>query len=230
LIKKVFSLLKLTVIVILLVYTFSGCGAYNSLLNPSYPSSQSNSAVSTTITQKGKELICFLDKFDVEHHWLSGEHVDWKTGVKDSNKKDFTHCSAFVAAVASKLNIDLLNPDESPYLLSNAQQDWLKSKGIEKDWKQINNMQEAQDLANQGYLVLASYKSPDPQKPGHIAILRPFEKDISLLNEEGPQIIQAGAENYNSTSLKEGFKHHTDAWKYKKILYFVHKIEQINTN
>lgn len=224
-IKKTFLLLKLTAIATLLVYAFTGCGTCQKLTNTQCASKQLNSGVVTTITQKGKELGYFLDQFDVEHHWLKGQHVDWKTGVKISNKKDSTHCSEFAAAVASKLNIHLLNPDEKSYLLSNAQQDWLKSEGIKKGWKQINNMQEAQDLANQGYLVLASYKSHNPLKPGHIAVLRPFEKDSSSLNEEGPQIIQAGAQNYNSTSLKEGFKYHKNAWEDKAILYFAHEIK-----
>jgi hypothetical protein len=55
-------------------------------------------------------------------------------------------------------------------------------------------------FANQGTLVVVVYESPDSQKPGHIAIVRPSEKSCVRLEESGPQIIQAGQRNYTSTS------------------------------
>ena len=73
--------------------------------------------------------------------------------------------------------------------------------------------------------IVAVYKESDPQRPGHVAIVRPSTKRDELIDAEGPQIIQAGAHNARSTSLKQGFIHHPDAWGQQKVRYFAHKLE-----
>jgi hypothetical protein len=88
----------------------------------------------------------------------------------------------------------------------------------------VRTDKEAQRLANEGYLVVASYANPNRKKPGHIAVVRPSTKSDRLLAEEGPDVTQAGRHNYQRTSVKNGFKSHAGAWKRGEIHYFAHKI------
>jgi hypothetical protein len=179
------------------------------------------------ISPAGKELSRFLDGLDVESLWLSGQRVDWKTGQSTGpSAPTSTHCSAFVAAACLQRGIYILRPpDHSAVLLANAQYDWLRSEGSEHGWKQVGSKAKAQKLANEGLLVVAAYKNPDPKKPGHIAIVRPSVKGLRTIAREGPQIIQAGRTNWNSATLKEGFKRHPDAWRDRHILFFAHGLE-----
>jgi len=179
------------------------------------------------ITPAGQELSRFLDGFHVEGLWLPGQHVNWKTGkYTGPGTSSSTHCSAFVAAVCLRADIYILRPpDHSVVLLANAQYDWLRSDGSKHGWKRVASMTEAQRLANEGQLVVASYKNPDPKKHGHIAIVRPCTKGAQPIALEGPQIIQAGGTNWNSTTLKEGFKRHPDAWRDGHILFFAHTVD-----
>ncbi|HCE43761.1 MAG TPA: hypothetical protein DET40_09450 [Lentisphaeria bacterium] len=203
------------------------------------------------ITDKGQVLSKFLDGLQVDRKWLSsGQQIDWQTGELSTKKDDpanmvpstdpknkkpqpapavdkkiNTHCSSFVAAACARLGIYILCPPEhSTVLLSNAQYDWLLDKGPEKDWNQVLLPTEAQELANQGNLVVAVWRNPDFQKPGHIVIIRPCTKNESQIATEGPDIIQAGTRNYNSTTLKEGFKNHKGAFDSSEILFFSHEI------
>jgi hypothetical protein len=124
-----------------------------------------------------------------------------------------------------KLGIYILRPtDHSADLLANAQLDWLRGEGASQGWKPVSSPIEAQHLANQGYLVVAGYKSTDPTKSGHIAIVRPSTKSDRQIAVEGPQIIQAGKVNYNSTTVREGFKHHPLALREGGIPYFAHAL------
>ncbi|HBC87282.1 MAG TPA: hypothetical protein DCZ94_10030 [Lentisphaeria bacterium] len=197
------------------------------------------------ITDKGQQLSKFLDGLQVDKKWLASvEKIDWQTGefstktdppkdprdpaAKNGNtpaidKKLRTHSSSFVAAACEKLGIYILKPAGQPScLLSNAQYDWLLSAGAEKGWTQLLLPNEAQDLANQGNIVVAVWKNLDPEKPGHIVIVRPCEKNDSQITNEGPDIIQAGTRNYNSTTLKEGFKTYKGAFDNSEILFFSH--------
>jgi hypothetical protein len=179
------------------------------------------------IAPAGKELSRFLDGLDVESLWLPGQRVDWKTGQSTGpSTPTSTHCSAFVAAACMQQDIYILRPpDHSAVLLANAQYDWLRTEGPKHGWEQVVSMKRAQELANEGLLVVATYKNPDPQRPGHISIVRPSAKGWRRIAREGPQIIQAGRTNWNSASLKEGFKRHPDAWRDRHILFFAHKLE-----
>jgi hypothetical protein len=208
-------------------------------------------AAQAKISAGGQGLAKFLDGLDVEKKWLaSSEGIDWQTGevkaksacnpVKADPSKDpkagntqpepvidkklHTHCSSFVSAVCAKLGVHILSPPEhSPVLLSNAQYDWLLDKGPEEGWNQILLPVEAQDLANQGNLVVAVWKNP-VEKPGHIAIVRPSDKQESQIAQEGPDVIQAGTKNFKCTTLKEAFKNHKGAFENSEILFFSHEI------
>ena len=83
----------------------------------------------------------------------------------------------------------------------------------------------AKEFANKGRVVIAICKNTDPTKHGHVAIVRPFEKTESLIKLEGPQIVQAGASNYASTNLKEGFRHHPGAFERNEIRFFTHAVK-----
>jgi hypothetical protein len=181
------------------------------------------------IAPDGQRLAQTLDQMDVEHHWLAGKSVRWRTGEPSdrpvTDAKGHTHCSAFVAAAAAELGIYILRPPQhSAALLANAQYDWLGGEGRKEGWTSVPTGQDAQKLANQGQLVVAVYKSSDPKKPGHIAIVRPCTKSEAKIREEGPQIIQAGKHNYASATLAEGFKQHKGAFRDGRIRFFAHPL------
>ncbi len=183
------------------------------------------------ISARGHRLEAVLDGMNVETLWLAQEHVNWETGEPDKGP-DYdgpgrsTHCSAFAAAVAKKLSVYMLRPpDHGQILLANAQTEWLHSeKGLQAGWRSIGGARQAQTLANEGNLVVIVYESPDPHKPGHIAIVRPAARSQRLLDENGPSITQAGQKNYASTSTKVGFLHHPGAWP-EHVQYYAHSVD-----
>ena len=183
------------------------------------------------ITPAGRQLAATLDGMNVESLWLVHEHVNWKTGRPDKGEDyegpgTHSHCSAFAAAAAEKFGVYLLHPPEhGQVLLANAQADWLNGPaGRKAGWQPVADMREAQRLADQGNLVLVLFQSPNAHKPGHIAIVRPSGKSLRALREDGPQIIQAGNENYTSTSVRIGFQHHPGAWP-DGVRYYVHLLQ-----
>lgn len=185
------------------------------------------------VTEEALKLDQFYDQTNVESLWKNGIHVDWQTGASDKpldyqGPDRSSHCSAFVASVNMQLGVYILRPPEHPEtFLASAQSRWLKTTAAQNEgWIQLKDMKEAQSYANLGKLVVAAFISPEEFKPGHIAIVRSSEKSIEALNAEGPQIIQAGKYNYNSTSVSEGFKNHKDAFP-NEILYFSHPTPQI---
>jgi hypothetical protein len=185
---------------------------------------------SAQITANGDTLAKRLDEMDVEHHWIAGEHVNWRTGDPDGKPVTgdglHTHCSAFVAAFCQRMGIYILRPPEhGQKFLANAQFDWLFDQGKENGWTEVKDAKEAQHLANQGLVVVATYKNHKDDKPGHIAVVRPDPKPDRLIRFEGPQVVQAGKNNHNSIPLKEGFKGHPSAWENQEVRYFSHAVE-----
>ena len=78
---------------------------------------------------------------------------------------------------------------------------------------------EAQNLANAGFLVVASilgdqqhYKpvsgGPPPKGPGHIAVLKPANLLKTVLTARGPAESQAGSVNWKMTHIDTGFVGH----------------------
>jgi hypothetical protein len=192
------------------------------------------------ISGAGEWLSRFLDRLDVEHHWLRGhDHVAWKTGLRLKEEhgrqltplaEDETHCSAFAAAVADGLGIYLLHPPEhSHVLLANAQYDWLASDaGREAGWRPVESPVDAQSLANEGQLVVAVYKNHVAIKPGHIAIVCPMVESVGEIRAKGPQITQAGFTNYRSADLMTGFDHHPGAWEpygHGGVRFYMHPVK-----
>jgi hypothetical protein len=178
----------------------------------------------------GHKLATFLDSLGVEDRWPAGVHVDWETGLPDGKTESFegkhTHCSAFVASAAKKLDIYILRPPEhGQVLLANAQFDWLAEQSARYGWFPIDDGYEAQRYANRGYLVVASYKNHDDRKPGHIAIVRPSGRSRDDILAEGPEVIQAGEHNYQSTTLKHGFAGHPHAFEDNEVKYYGHALQ-----
>jgi hypothetical protein len=180
----------------------------------------------------GIKLRQFYLNQNVENLWPAGQHVNWETGEPDNpnaTKGIKTHCSAFVASVCKQKGIYILRPPEHKTgLLANAQFDWLFSgDAFKKGWRQIKDSMydKAQELANIGLVVVAVYKNPNPEKPGHIALVMPVEKSTGDLYKEGPTLIQAGRINKNYISLKDGFKNHISDWTLvtQEIMFFYNK-------
>lgn len=187
------------------------------------------------IDSLGNHLREFYLHQDVEHNWLAGQHVNWETGKPDNpnaTKNIKTHCSSFAASVCKQKNLYLLCPPQhSVTLLANAQFDWLfKKEAASKGWQQIKQdvFKTAQSFANKGFVVVAVYKNPVPKKSGHIAVVMPKEKSIKQLDEEGPNLIQAGQINKSDITLKLGFKHHIKDWNsvLNDIAFFYNAVQK----
>jgi hypothetical protein len=126
--------------------------------------------------------------------------------------------------VAEKLGVGMLHPPEhSQVLLADAQCAWLAGEGRRIGWQPVVTPLEAQRLANRGLLVLACYATRDPALPGHVAVVRPAALTRQRIESEGPQVTQAGIENYRSTSLAEGFRHHPLAWGRRRVRFYAHE-------
>jgi len=190
----------------------------------------SNAVTAATISPAAEHVIQRIDSLDVENHWPAGVHVKWDTGVPDGRPEKspgkHTHCSAFVAAAAREFGIYILRPPEHPQvLLANAQYDWLEDEGGSRGWKPLASAEEAQRYANQGWFVVATYKNHHDDKPGHIAIVRPSDKSEAAVREQGPQITQAGGNNYRSIALSVGFAGHPAAWSRHEVRFYAHAVD-----
>jgi hypothetical protein len=184
------------------------------------------------ITSEGRRLSEFLDATGVDHLWLAGSHVDWRSGEADGDRPDgrdeSSHCSAFAAAVAARLGIYVLRPPEHPQqLLANAQARWLAGEGASQGWRELADYREARREANRGHLVLEAFESPNPRRPGHVAIVRPSAKSPDRLASEGPDETQAGSFNAIDVATAVGFRQHRGAWLpggAGAIRYFAHDV------
>ncbi len=194
------------------------------------------SAQAVASKNKGEALKAFYLSMDVENLWLSGTHVNWQTGEADKPDATagvHTHCSAFVAAACKRLDIYILRPpDHKQILLANAQYEWLGSQeATEKGWKPVTPgeklYEQAQALANNGYIVVAICKNADEKKPGHAALVMPDDADRRTLTEKGPTLIMAGTHNHNKVSLKGGFKSHLTGWPENEVAFF-YNVKQID--
>jgi len=182
------------------------------------------------ISEKARALSKFFDSLKVETLWIAGAHINWFTGepdgVAETMAGQHTHCSAFVAAAAKRIGIYLLRPPEhGQALLANAQFEWLLGDGQGQGWTQLPDMNAAQSAANQGQFVLAAYHNHKDNKPGHIAIVRPGTKPATQMASEGPDITQAGLDNFRVTTMKKGFADHKSAFAGNEILYFAHSVD-----
>ena len=182
------------------------------------------------VSPEGQRLDHLIDSMHVEDLWQPHVHINWETGQQDmpaaySGPDRATHCSSFTAALGEKIGVYLLRPPEhSQQLLASAQAEWFHSKeGVKDGWASVPGPGPAQMLANQGKLVMVVYESPDPHRPGHIAIVRPYAKTIDDLTANGPQTAQAGATNFSSGVARVSFAKHQDAWP-NGVRYYSHNV------
>jgi len=180
------------------------------------------------VLPQGEALAKQLDAMHVESHWIAGHHVNWRTGEPDGRRTPVqghhSHCSAFVAAVAVKLGVEILRPPEhSQVLLADAQCNWLADEGVRVGWRLVETPLAAQRFANRGEFVVACYESSDPTLPGHIAVVRPAAVSHRRIESQGPQVTQAGIENFRSTTLARGFRHHPRAWARRAVRFYRHE-------
>ena len=82
----------------------------------------------------------------------------------------------------------------------------------------------AQELANQGQFVVIVCENPDPQKSGHIVVVRPSDKPASALGKEGPQVAHVGGKNRNSTTALSAFSFHPGSWP-DGVNYYWHAVD-----
>ncbi len=116
-------------------------------------------------------------------------------------------------------------PEHSQQLLASAQGEWFRSPGgVQAGWTSVPTAAEAQTLSNAGKLVVVVYESPEPRRPGHVAIVRPFPKTNADLAENGVQTAQAGAKNFSSGVARVSFAKHEGAWP-NGVRYYVHTID-----
>jgi hypothetical protein len=172
-----------------------------------------------TIDSAGYALQKFYMSQHVDSLWITGHTVDWETGAPDESNAKIdlgSHCSAFVASVCKQKGLYILRPPaHDTELLANAQYTWLHSADAKnKGWKEIkqDRMIMAQQLADSGVMVVASYKNPNPNWSGHIALVMPTEISADSVNANGPMTIQAGKTNSNCIPLRQGFGHHLKNW------------------
>jgi hypothetical protein len=173
----------------------------------------------------GVRLGARYDAMDVEHHWLPGRPVDWRTGDPDgrTSRGYPTHCDYFVESTCERLGVFMPHLGVSANDLAR----WLAKDGAGQGWKPVPSPFEAQRLANAGQVVVVAYATPPPHElvPGHIALVRPSAKSDEEIRKEGPQVVQAGGRNANSTPLKTGFHFHREAWKSAddfQVRFYVH--------
>ncbi len=185
------------------------------------------------VTAAGRELAWRLDGLRVESRWLASRHpIDWRTGRitgPERFESPRTRCSQFAAAACRRLGVYLLRPPQhSPVLLANAQFTWLSSPAARRQgWELLASGLEAQARANQGWLVVASYRNPDPKRAGHIALVRPEERDVEDLLAEGPAITQAGRQNFRRSTLATGFRNHPGGLERGEIRFFAHRVPNL---
>lgn len=168
------------------------------------------------ITPDGQRLAALLDHSGLNHLWQPHIHVNWQTGAADPAHPGWsphaTYCSSYAASMAERVGIYVLRPPAHGQKdLANAQFNWLIGPGKQRGWAEVD-AKKAQTLANQGDFVLAVFQNPNPHRSGHVAVIRPSEKSLALLEDNGPEEAQAGLHNHVHTTISHGFADHAGAW------------------
>lgn len=180
------------------------------------------------ISPDGQKLLAYLDSLHVDKLWLPHQHVSWQTGERmlsiHTGHEPKTHCSAFAAAAAKRLNIYMMRPpDHSQIHLAAAQEKYFLSRQGRRDgWVEVHSADDAQARANRGEFVVLVYGMG--ASSGHIAIVRPSLKSQVQLDLEGPQTTQAGGHNFESGTAKFSFVFHEGAWP-DRVKMFAHKVD-----
>jgi hypothetical protein len=179
------------------------------------------------MSKAGRALAAALDGMDVEHHWLAGQRVDWKTGNSsdDDGNGTTSNGGAFVAAIGARLKVPMPVPEGSNFLPGN-QFEWLLIDGKSKGWLAMGEV-EAQLLANQGWVVIAAWKNPasagERKTSGMLAVVRPDSRPVGEIAANGPTVILANDQNRNSVVFNQAFP--ASAWvnRDQEVVFFAHR-------
>jgi hypothetical protein len=177
------------------------------------------------MSKAGRALAAALDGMDVEHHWLAGQRVDWKTGnsVEDDGNGTTSNGGAFVAAVGARFKVPMPASEQSNFLPGN-QFEWLLYDGKPKGWLAMGEV-EAQLLANQGWIVIAAWKNPasagERKTSGMMAVVRPDSTPVGEIAKNGPRVILVSDRNRNNVALNQAFP--ASAWDNKEVIFLAHR-------
>ena len=70
----------------------------------------------------------------------------------------------------------------------------------------VDGARTAQEFANRGWLVVATYRNHHDDKPGHIAIVRPSNKSGARDQRGGPQITAGGRNELHQRDAQAGIR------------------------
>lgn len=139
---------------------------------------------------------------------------------RDQQGKGETYCNIFIWDVTRAMGAEI------PHWVDQENNATVLGRGIELDvngaiqwlqtqesWKKVDP-KNAQDLANQGFPVVATWLNPGGI--GHIAVVRPGQYS----SNEGPAIAQAGGTNFNHGTVALGFKSLPDN---QEVAYYYHE-------
>lgn len=139
---------------------------------------------------------------------------------RNQQGKGETYCNIFVWDVTRAMGAEIphwVDQTNDPSVLgegieldANDVIQWLQSQG---GWKKVDS-ERAQDLANQGYPVVATWLNPGGI--GHIAVVRPGKYSSS----QGPTIAQAGETNFNHGTVDLGFQ---SLPANQEVVYYYHE-------
>jgi hypothetical protein len=223
--------------VIVLALTLGACAisadsGSTALPMPTLPPVAQTGPCCGPITPAGERLRKAIDSMHVEDLWPEHREVQWDTGepigpVMQQVHDPETHCSLFTAAVGKQVDVYLPRPPMYRQThLSESQLAYFRSHA---GWHKLDTPEQAQALANRGWLVIVGYDSANikyARRNGHIAVVRPSDmRTEAQIDESGVAIAQAGGDNRSSTSAKFGFKHHPGAFP-DKLEYYAHAIPE----
>jgi len=158
-----------------------------------------------------------INQFAVENNPRYKQVIDAKGNVIK------TYCNIFVWDVTKAMNAEIphwVDKNNMPTTDNNGSEmnanrtfDWLQNHGSKHGWNKVTK-EEAQALANKGKPVVSTWKNPNPKASGHIAMVVPND----VPDQKDIMIAQAGATNYNSTTLSKGFGNN----KVNQVEFFAH--------
>jgi len=120
-----------------------------------------------------------------------------------------TFCNIFVHDVTRAMGVSVPHWENGRELDANDNIEWIKDpkRGGAHGWTKVDSPEKAQELANQGYPVVAAYHNRNPKVDsgiGHVAMVRPGEGK-TVGGKFYPSSAQAGSVTFNDETILEGF-------------------------
>ncbi len=146
-----------------------------------------------------------INQFAVEHN------------KRYAPKGNDTYCNIFVWDVTKAMGVEIphvIDKDGNSIPWKSGEDEqlvtemitWLDTHGKDKGWRKATAL-EAQEMANNGHPAIAIQAN---YPHGHVAVVRPGQYD----EKKGPCIAQAGASNFNNTTVSVGFRSTRDVEYY----------------